>query len=126
MDGTNRDSLQVGDIVTGMVTKITNFGAFIDLEGNGSGLIHISQVSHDFVRDINEYLRVGDSVETKVVEIKSDGRVDLSLKALHEPPPRVRIERGQDPEFEKMMKSYLRVSDESQGVLKRRRDSRKG
>ena len=54
--------LSVGTVVEGKVSKITNFGAFINIDGGGSGMVHISEVANTYVKDINEHLKVGDRV----------------------------------------------------------------
>ena len=61
--------LSVGTVVEGKVSKITNFGAFINIDGGGSGMVHISEVANTYVKDINEHLKVGDCVKAKVVAI---------------------------------------------------------
>jgi S1 RNA binding domain protein len=77
------------------------------------GLVHISEIDRNYVKDVREHLREGDSVEAKVVAIKDDGKIDLSIKALQDPaPPRAR--RGSDPEFEQMLKKFMRSSEERQ------------
>ncbi len=57
--------LSVGTVVEGKVSKITNFGAFINIDGGGSGMVHISEVANTYVKDINEHLKVGDSVKPR-------------------------------------------------------------
>lgn len=73
-------ALEEGAKVSGTVSGITNFGAFIDLEDNKTGLVHISQVSDRFVKDIHDVLAVGDQVMVKVVRIGEDGKIALSMK----------------------------------------------
>ena len=67
----------VGDIVEGKVAKIMNYGAFVDLAGGGSGMIHISEVANSYVKDINEFLKVGDDVRVKVIGINEQNKVSL-------------------------------------------------
>ncbi len=74
--------VQVGEVYKGKVTKITNFGAFIELLPGKEGMMHISQYSYDRIKSLDDYLKVGDIVEVKVNEIDSNGRVNLSRKAL--------------------------------------------
>ena len=59
--------VEEGKIVTGKVTGITKFGAFVELEGGVTGLVHISERSLDYVNDINDHLKIGDTVEAKVL-----------------------------------------------------------
>ncbi len=118
--------LEVGQVVEGKVVKITRFGAFVELEDGTQGLIHISQISHNFVKSVEDYLKVGEVVKAQVREVKKDGRVDLSIKALEGPSrSKVKVKKGSDPAFEKMLKAYLRASEESQSDLKRRRDGKR-
>lgn len=74
-------AIEVGDKVVGKVSGITNFGAFVDLDDNQTGLVHISQISDSFVKDIHDVLSVGDSVTVKVMKIGDDGKIALSMKA---------------------------------------------
>ncbi len=75
--------VQVGDVFTGTVENITNYGAFIDLGDGMSGLVHISQISFKRLKSVHEVLKEGDSVKVKVIANK-DGKLSLSIKALQE------------------------------------------
>ena len=70
-------SIEVGNILPGKVTGITNFGAFVDLGNRKTGLVHISDVSNSYIKDV---LTVGDEVQVKVMEISGDGKVSLSIR----------------------------------------------
>lgn len=120
-------AFQVGQVVEGKVVKITNFGAFVELDDGTQGLIHISQISRNFVKNVSDYLRVGEVVRAKVREIKSNGKVDLSIKELENEKrhPTTRVKKGSNPDFEQMLRSYLRASEENQSDLKRRRDGKR-
>src|SRR5437867_3854544 len=73
---------KVGDLVTGQVTKLASFGAFVGLQHDIDGLVHISQVSEDRVEKIKNVLKVGQEVNARVIKIdKSDRRIGLSIKA---------------------------------------------
>ena len=65
---------------------ITDFGAFVNILPNKDGLIHISQIAHERVSDVNEYLTVGQEVDVKVLDIDKQNRIKLSMKALVEAP----------------------------------------
>ncbi len=82
----NIDNLyKVGDVVKGNVTKITAFGAFVELSNKIDGLIHISQLSRDHVDKVKDVLKVGDEVEARVIKVDSnDRRIGLSIKAVNE------------------------------------------
>lgn len=75
--------IQVGDVMEGKVETITGYGAFIDLGGGISGLVHISQISPKRIQSVNEVLKQGDAVKVKVIAIK-EGKLSLSIKALQE------------------------------------------
>ena len=73
---------KIGDLVEGKVSKITNYGAFVELQNDIDGLVHISQISEDHVEKIKDVLKVGDTVKARVVKIDRDERrIGLSIKA---------------------------------------------
>ncbi len=75
------DLYQIGTAVRGKVTKTTNFGAFVELESDLEGLLHISEISHQKIESPEEVLRVGDVVDVKVIKVDSDNRkIGLSMK----------------------------------------------
>ena len=81
--------LEVGSILTGKVTGITKFGAFVTIAPGKSGLVHISEIANTYVNDIHEHLTDGQEVKVKVISIDPNGRINLSIKAtLPAPPPR--------------------------------------
>lgn len=71
---------EVGSIVEGKVTGITKFGAFVELEGGSVGMVHISEVSQSYVNDISEYLKEGETVKVKILNVGDDGKISLSIK----------------------------------------------
>lgn len=73
---------EVGEVYKGKVTRIMNFGAFIEILPGKEGLLHISHISHERVAKVEDVLNVGDEVEVKVTEIDEKGRVNLSRKVL--------------------------------------------
>ena len=73
-------SLEVGNKVEGKITGLANFGAFVDLGDNKTGLVHISEVSDKFVEDINEELNVGQIITVEVLSIDDDGKIALSMR----------------------------------------------
>ena len=76
---------KIGDLVTGKVTKITAFGAFIELSNKIDGLIHISQISKDRVEKVKDALNLDDAIEARVIKINADERrIGLSIKAATE------------------------------------------
>lgn len=89
--------LTIGQIVEGKITGITNFGVFADLGEGKTGMVHISEVARTYVNDIKEFVKTGDVVKMKVLNIGEDGKVSLSIKRALEPErtnePRERRER---------------------------------
>jgi S1 RNA binding domain protein len=111
---------EVGETVEGVVAKIMPYGAFVDLDTGEKGLVHISQVDRSYVQNVTDFLRESEKVTVKVVGIKEDGRLDLSIKALQEPDPTEhRPTPKQDPEFERMLKKFMQRSNERQADIKR-------
>ena len=104
--------LEVGATVDGTVQRITPYGAFIQLEDGKVGLVHISEIDRNYVRSVEEHLRLNDKIQAKVVGIKDDGKIDLSIKALQEPAQRIDRRSGRDPEFEQKLKRFMRQSEE--------------
>jgi S1 RNA binding domain protein len=118
---------EVNEIYDGKVVKVTEFGAFIELASGDTGLCHISEIDHSYVKDVRDFLHEADTVKVKVLSIKGDGKIDLSIKAASEPqftaPPR---RTQKDPQFEKMMKKFLRQAEENLVDLKRHREAHLG
>jgi S1 RNA binding domain protein len=118
LEGVAIAELEVGAVVEGTVQRITPYGAFLQLEDGKVGLVHISEIDRNYVRNVEEHLRLNDKVQAKVVAIKEDGKIDLSIKALQDPAPRI-DRRGRDPEFEQKLKRFMRQSEERQVDYKR-------
>ena len=81
--------VEVGEIVECTVEQLMPYGAFVRIAKTGrKGMIHISELSYSFVKDINTVLKISDVVKAKVIKIDERGRIDLSLKQTQEPPER--------------------------------------
>ncbi|OCA80686.1 RNA-binding protein S1 [Bacillus sp. FJAT-27225] len=132
-------SIEVGSKLQGKVTGITNFGAFVELPEGSTGLVHISEVADNYVKDINDHLKVGDMVEVKVINVEKDGKIGLSIKKAKDRPesqqrpysPRPRQGRTNDrnprPEnFETKMAKFLKDSEDRLSSLKRHTESKRG
>ncbi|PAE22894.1 MULTISPECIES: S1 domain-containing RNA-binding protein [Bacillaceae] len=143
-------SIEAGSKLTGKVTGITNFGAFVELPEGSTGLVHISEVADKYVKDINEHLKVGDMVEVKVINVEKDGKIGLSIKKAKDRPERSeRPERGDRKEyrpnsnsgrprqnrsndyrpkenFEAKMARFLKDSEDRLSSLKRHTESKRG
>ena len=110
--------LDPGAVVEGRVTRVTDFGAFIQFENGETGLVHISQIAHSFVRNIHDHVREGETIEVKVLGRDERGRLDLSIKELLEEPeevPRPRAIGRQSPQFEAKLRSFMRDAKERGG-----------
>ena len=89
------NSLEVGMIVEGKVMQLKPFGAFISLGENKRGLVHISQISHDYIKEVTDALTEGETVKVKIISIEpASGKISLSIK---EAMPKPVVEREQRP-----------------------------
>lgn len=139
--------LEIGKIYTGKVKGIANYGAFVDIDGGGSGMVHISEISSTFVNDIHDHLTEGQEVKVKVIGVNEAGKVSLSIKkaaddvpASDKKPFRLRERRNSKPNiyepkksvpqsemsFEDMMSHFKQSSEERIGDLKRSTDRKNG
>lgn len=120
-------AVEVGSKVKGKVSGIKNFGAFVELPENKTGLVHISEVADQYVDDINEHLTVGDEVDVKVLTIGDDGKISLSIKKAKEQKPKPRFKKEPSPEdFEKKLAGFLKDSEERISSIKKQTESRRG
>jgi S1 RNA binding domain protein len=102
----------IGETLDAEVFKITDFGAFVKISGNRLGLIHISQIADDYVKKVADHLKVGDRVTARVVQVRDDGKIDLTLKTAKEQMnsyPRDREFRHNI--FEEKINSFLQRED---------------
>ncbi len=75
---------KVNDIVEGLVTGITEYGIFVSLDEYYSGLIHISEISDNFVRDINNFVKIGETIKVKIIDVDdNECHVKLSIKNIN-------------------------------------------
>lgn len=141
----------VGSVLEGKVTGITKFGAFVALPGGRSGLVHISEIAYSYVSEVSEFLKEGQEVKVKVINIDDAGRINLSIKKAMDPPPRPegqgrpggqgrpaggRAPRGFMPprqpaapeDFEGRLKLFMQQSDSKLSDLRQaeKRNSRRG
>ena len=93
--------LQVGSILEGKVTKITKFGAFVELGNGKSGLVHISEIANSFVNDVHDFLQEGQVVKVKVLSTE-EGKINLSIKKTL-PPQERPAQRGPRPAQDRPM-----------------------
>ena len=84
-----------GEKLTGKVTGIQPYGAFVALDEETQGLVHISEITYGFVKDISEFLKVGQEVKVEVLEVnEAAGKISLSIRALLESPPITQRDEG--------------------------------
>jgi len=74
--------LEAGTVVEGRVVRVVSFGAFVELAGGEQGLVHISQIAHEYVTNVRDYLNEGDIVQVLIKGRDAKGRLDLSIKDL--------------------------------------------
>ena len=135
--------LEVGAVLEGKVTGITKFGAFVELPGGKTGMVHISEVAPTYVKEIRDYVTENQTVKVKVLSIGDDGRVSLSIKKAMEQlrgtarrRPAVSPGRpggfewqsksNESGSFEDMMSRFKQTIDEKMLDLKRSRDGKHG
>ena len=132
--------LATGDIVTGVVEQIMPYGAFVRLQNGQKAMIHISQLSHRFIKSVDAVLQPQQEIKAKIVKIDERGRIDLSLKALEEPPalPVQRAPRfmpaattapsvsGNSDDFEKKLSSFMKLSEEKNSMLMNAKNGKSG
>lgn len=123
--------VSVGKVVEGTVTGITNFGAFVQLPEGKSGLVHISEISHDYVEKVDDYLKKGEKVKVKVLSITNDNKISLSIrqaKPKTSQPIEIEWNKQDDMQknmsFEDKLNQFLKDSNEKMDQLKTR-DSRR-
>ncbi|GAB4072146.1 S1 domain-containing RNA-binding protein [Barrientosiimonas marina] len=118
-------SIEVGSKLQGKVTGITHFGAFVEIEEGKTGLVHISEVADTYVKDINDFLSVGDEVTVKVLNIQDDGKIGLSIKKAKDRPPRQQNQQRSES-FESKMNKFLKDSEDRLASLKKHTESKRG
>lgn len=116
-------SLEVGQIIEGKVTGITNFGAFIELPNGQTGLVHISEVADEYVKDVNQFLKQNDLVKVKVLNLDK-GKIGLSIRQAQPNSERNRQQNRQS--FEDKLAKFMKDSDERQSDLRKNTDSKRG
>ena len=142
---------EVGSLVEGRVVDVVKFGAFVKIRGGKTGLVHISQISDKFVREVSDYITVGSEVIAKIISVDEKGRVQLSIKDVTPdelerfnksqedkiekvpgqrdypaPPPGREYERRDDDSFEAKMKRFMRQSEDRLTDLKRNKEGKRG
>ena len=133
--------ISVGDVFEGKVLSVMPFGAFVDLGKKQSGLVHISELSNEYVKDINDHIKKGDTLKVKVIKIDENGKISLSAKQMQEPrkersaegmakknivPAEIDFSQKDDNlSFEDKLSKFKTDSDENIRILKRNAASKR-
>lgn len=136
--------ISVGSIVEGKVVSVMPFGVFVDIGDNQSGLVHISEISSRYVKDINECIKKGDVVKAKVIKIDDAGKISLSIRQASEEKREARPRAERAPKgpvrpadidwgasksdslsFEDKLSKFKQDSDEKMQTLRRNNDSKR-
>ena len=127
--------LEIGSVVKGKVSGITKFGAFVALEGGKTGLVHISEISKEFVNDINTFLKPAQEVEAVVLSIDDKGRIALSMRRVAEqsnvkhnnsPVDYFSEPKAASQNFEDMMHKFKTTSEEKMSDIKKGVQAKRG
>ncbi|HOE56793.1 MAG TPA: S1 domain-containing RNA-binding protein [Bacillota bacterium] len=125
--------IEEGKVVEGIVSSITNFGAFIQLPEGKMGLVHISEIADTYVKDIRHFIKEKDKVKVKVLSIEKNGKINLSIKQAQikkaNRPAEIDWEqesrKNQGSSFEDRLSKFLKDSDEKLQQLKKNTDSKR-
>ncbi|MBP1743386.1 MAG: binding domain protein [Firmicutes bacterium] len=127
-------TLEAGSIIEGTVVNITNFGAFVEIDGK-TGLVHISEVSDTYVKNIRDHLKEKDKVRVKVISIDANGKISLSIKQAIQDKKSVKPseidwskEKAKPAQgnFEDRLSKFLKDSEERFQDIKKHTDGKKG
>jgi S1 RNA binding domain protein len=125
-------TLKAGSILEGTVVNITNFGAFVEVDGK-TGLVHISEISDTYVKNIRDYLKEKDKVNVKVISIDDNGKISLSIKQASPKkkssrPVEIDWQKNQEKQgqgnFEDRLSKFLKDSEERFQDIKKHQDSK--
>lgn len=128
-------ALEIGSVLEGTVTGITSFGAFVSLPENKSGMVHISEVAQTYVKDINEHIQIGDTVQVKVLNMDPAGKISLSIRRAQPEQPRaprpaeVQMHSrpaAQDSNFEDRISRFMKESEDRLLDIRRNKEHRRG
>lgn len=124
-------SLEVGTILDGRITGITNFGAFVELPEGKTGLVHISEVAEEYVKDIKNHVSENQDVKVKVLTIEGNGKISLSIKKAIEvlrPPKQYaqKVFKQEVLSFEDRLAKFMKESDERIHDIKKNFEAKRG
>lgn len=119
-------NFESGQVIEGKVTGIQPYGAFVALDEEVQGLVHISEVTHGFVKDINEHLAVGDEVKVKVLNVDEEkNKVSLSIRATEEAPKQTAKPQKKATQDNEETAGFNTLKDKLQDWIKQSDDSKK-
>ena len=136
-------TVEVGSIVEGKVSGVTTFGVFVELGKKETGMVHISEVAKNYVKDLKDVVEVGQTVKVKVLAVSPEGKISLSMKQAQEPEKKkeyhnlsaqkcrmdsfeFKPKQQNNLSFEDMMSNFKKSSDEKMNDLKKVIDAQKG
>ena len=103
---------EIGQIYEGKITSITNFGAFVSLPEGPDGMVHISEISDRFVKNIQDVCSVGDVVKVKVISIAENGKIALSIKKAIDKPERPAPDKDKDSKPKQFNKPFKKPQEQ--------------
>ena len=118
----------IGHVVEGTITNVTNFGAFVSIDGGEEGLVHISEIANEFITDINQFVKIGEKINVKVLARNPKNKLELSIKQVvpneagsdGEAPKPIKVTRvKRNPNFEDKLHSFMKRSEERQIDVRR-------
>jgi len=135
--------LETGTIIEGKVTGVTPFGAFVSFGNGKTGLVHISEIALEYVKNINDHVKENDTVKAKILSIDENGKISLSIKQAilaaraeakksarsqtsHRPDDIEWPKKSRPTSFEDMMAKFKQDSDEKLSDMKKGLDSKRG
>lgn len=148
--------IELGSVLEGKVTGISNFGVFVSLPEGKSGMVHISEISSSYVKEITDFIKIGDVVKVKVINVDEKGKIGLSIKrVIEEQKENAALKKGNDApceyfspntnynkkkvavakdanandannDFEEMLNKFKVDSDEKISDLKKVTDAKRG
>ena len=110
---------KVGDEIEGTVTGITDYGIFLSFDNNCSGLIHISEISHYFVKNVHEYAKLNDKMKAVIISIEDKNHYKLSIKGNEKIEEKVINEEENKKEFESLANNLDKWIDETLKNIKK-------
>jgi S1 RNA binding domain protein len=117
----DKTEYEINSIVEGDITNITSFGVFVKFPNGQEGLIHISEIAYEYVTDINQYVKVGEKINVKILGKNKNNKLELSLRQTQEKKiePSFPIKKSKNEDFEKKLNSFLKRSEEKQIDIRR-------